>query len=125
MSNMSPNTRNETDGEPPRKRNCYVHSGSQEPDVTVVVGGQEFYEHSQILCTTIGYFDAAFRSGMKEAHTKRFEFPNKDPKEWELLMSVLSPASNVRAKPADINTIIVWSDELCVHRLPTSCDDSQ
>ena len=61
------------------------------PDVMVVVGGQVFHEYSYSLRCWSGYFDAAFRSGMKESKSKRFEFPNKDPQEWELLRSLFVP----------------------------------
>ena len=57
-------------------------SWKNEPDVIVVVGGKEFHEHSHHLRSFSGYFDAAFRSGMKESQLMRFELHGRDPREW-------------------------------------------
>lgn len=68
----------------------------EEPDVTVVVGGKEFREYRQALRCWSGYFDVAFRSGMKETQSKRFEFPNRNPAEWEWIVSLMAPMSRER-----------------------------
>ena len=66
------------------------------PDAIVIVGDTEFEEFSHNLRCWSGYFDGAFRSGMKEPETKRFEFPDKDPKEWELIRSLFVPGVSIR-----------------------------
>jgi hypothetical protein len=102
----------------------FATGSSEEPDVVVIVGGTEFHEYRQVLRCMCGYFDGAFRSGMKESVTKTFEFPDKDPNEWKLLMSVMAPgASNVTQLTRDnIDIILRWSDELCISHLPQVCD---
>lgn len=55
----------------PKRFEC--HDG---PDVTVVVGGVEFEEYSHSLRLWSGYFDAAFRSGMKPSG---LSFPTRIP----------------------------------------------
>ena len=64
---------------------------SLQPDVVVVVGGTTFYEYSQLLCSSCDYFDAAFRVGMTESQTQRFEFADRDPAEWELVRTFFCP----------------------------------
>lgn len=64
---------------------------SEEPDVTIIVGGTTFRGYRQTLRCWSGYFDAVFRSGMKEEKTKKFEFPDRDPEEWQLIMSLVGP----------------------------------
>ena len=98
---------------------------SEEPDVQVVVGGKVFYEYSQILCCISDYFDAALVrcSTMKEASTKEFEFPERDPEEWQFLMDIMAPASRTRLPPEKLLAIFRWADELCIPQLPLQCDD--
>lgn len=98
-------------------------SCSEEPDVTVIVGGKIFQEYRQILCCVSDYFDAAFRSGMKESATKVFEFPDKNPDEWELLMGIMAPASQTRLPEDKLMIVFRWADELCMTHLPLQCDD--
>ena len=57
---------------------------ADEEIVVVVVGAKEFHEESAMLCSKFSYFKAALSSGMKESHTKRFEFPHRNPDEWIL-----------------------------------------
>ena len=94
-----------------------------EPDVIVVVGGQEFHEFSQGLCCWSGYFNGAFRSGMKETETKRFEFPDRDPYEWEWLMRLMAPLSSESVTKYNVFKALSWFDLLCVDRGLAICDD--
>lgn len=59
---------------------------SEEPDVTVIVGGIKFKEYRPSLRCWSSYFDAAFRCGMKESQKNMFEFPDQDPAEWQWLI---------------------------------------
>lgn len=72
----------EADVQPPSKKQR-TYSGEEPDDGTldtiVVVAGKEYRECSSRLRDWSEYFDAAFRSGMKQAQTKRFEFPNMRP----------------------------------------------
>ncbi len=94
-----------------------------ELDVVVVVGGQEFLENSGHLCYWSRYFEAAMRSGMKEAQTKRFEFPDRCPEEWELLMKILDPFDDTAKVDMDnFETVLSWSNELLIPKLMAECD---
>jgi hypothetical protein len=55
---------------------------SVKPDVTVVVGGIEFFHYAAVLCLKCPFFDRMLSSHMKESIEKRIEFPEKDPDEW-------------------------------------------
>jgi len=77
-----------------------------EPDVTVVVEGKEFHHYSHILCFSSEYFDAALTS--KEAHEFRFDFPDKDPDEWELFVSFLEPCTTARITEDNVEKLIPW-----------------
>ena len=94
-----------------------------EPDVVVVVGGVEFQEYSPILCLWSGYFEAAFRSGMKDARSKRFEFPDRDPKEWEMVRAFVAPyQKECPITKNNVFTLLPWFDELCCTHGSKACD---
>ncbi|CAB9529460.1 expressed unknown protein [Seminavis robusta] len=92
-------------------------------DVVVVVGGQEFQECSHHLRYCSSYFNGAFRSGMKETQTMRFEFPDGDPESWKLTMSLLSPLSKQTITSSNIEKVLPWFDELCVSVGLKRCED--
>ncbi|CAB9515844.1 expressed unknown protein [Seminavis robusta] len=95
----------------------------REPDVVVVVGKEqeEFQMSSFALRLVSDYFDAAFRSGMKEAAFGRFEFLEKKREEWELIMSIMDPFSNVVVSNDNVDMLLPWFDELC---MPQGLDES-
>jgi BTB/POZ domain len=93
-----------------------------ELDAVVVVGGQEFLEHSGHLSYWSRYFEAAMRSGMKESQTKRFEFPDRTPDEWELLKKILHPFDAAKVEIDSCEAILSWCDELLMPSLMAECD---
>jgi len=105
--------------EPTEKR---ARLGVDSDDMVVVVGKENFRESSRWLRCTSGYFDAAFRSGMKEAQEMRFEFPDKDPKEWELIRELLCPFPKIKIMEENIETVLSWFDFLSVERGLDECD---
>lgn len=93
-------------------------------DVLVIVGGKEFRADSRILKAFSEYFDAAFRSGMKEAQEKRFEFPDLDPKSWETLMKLLDPFdSRVSFSPKVCENLLPLVDFLNMKKALKKCDE--
>ena len=111
---------------PPDGKNyttTYIVPESMEPDVTIVVGGIEFREFSQSLCCWSSYFDAAFNSGMKETKTKTFEFPDRDPEEWQWLVSLMAPLATEKIDRSNVFTALSWFDLLHVPRGLASCDE--
>lgn len=113
---MSSSARKPKDTLPPRPA-CLG-----DPDVTVVVGGKVFPEQSRFLCCWSGYFEAAFRSGMKETVTRRFEFPDRDPEEWDWILSLLVPFSPVQLTLDKLEVALSWFDFLCISRGLERCD---
>ncbi|CAB9499654.1 expressed unknown protein [Seminavis robusta] len=93
------------------------------PDVVVIVGDTEFEEYSHNLRCWSGYFDGAFRSGMKESESKRFEFPDKDPKEWELIRSLFVPLSKAKVTQENYPILHPWFEMLCCKSGLDDCDD--
>lgn len=93
-----------------------------DPDVVVVVGGQEFHEHSQILRSWSEFFDAAYRSGMKESQTGRFDFTDRNPEEWKLLTSLLSPFSKEKVTKDNYEKVLSWCGELLIPKGLEECD---
>ena len=68
-----------------------------EPDVTVVVGNgrddkREFLCYSAQLAHASPVLDAMLSSGMMEGETKQICFPDKDPKEWAIILECIDPA---------------------------------
>jgi ABC-type antimicrobial peptide transport system ATPase subunit len=59
---------------------------------------------------------------MKEAQSMRFEFPDQDPEEWKLLMSVLAPFTKVKLTHDNVDIILRWSDQLCIPNCLEECD---
>mmetsp|Transcript_1597 Transcript_1597/g.2180 ORF Transcript_1597/g.2180 Transcript_1597/m.2180 type:complete len:277 (-) Transcript_1597:85-915(-) len=92
------------------------------PDTVVVVGGKEFQESSIVLRLWSGYFDGAFRSGMEESKTMRFEFPDKKPEDWELFTALLVPFSGAQVTKDNVDAVLDWCDQLCVTRGLAGCD---
>jgi len=93
-------------------------------DVVLVVGGKEYQEHSRHLCYYSKYFEAAFRSGMKEAQEGRFTFPDDKPSEWEQIRVFLMPFADVtKIKRANIETLLSWFDKLEVREGMKYCED--
>lgn len=111
-----------SDDEPEAKKQC-LYGIHGKPDIVVIVGGKKFYEHSSLLRQWSGYFDAAFRSGMKETHTMTSTFPEMNPDEWELIMSLLVPFSNNDISIENIHIFLPWFHLLCVTRGLTACDE--
>ena len=106
---------------PPRRKTCI--RSSEDPDVRIVVGGVEYQEYSQALRCWSEYFDRALSSGMRESSSKRFEFPHRDPKEWELIVDMMKPMSKKRVSKANLSVVASWFGELgCVSGLKV-CDD--
>lgn len=95
---------------------------SEEPDITIIVGDIEFREYRQTLRCWSDYFDAAFWSGMKENTTKTFRFPDRDPEEWRLIMSLTAPFATERITKDNVYTALSWYDELCSPRGLKTCD---
>ena len=93
-----------------------------DPLITVVVGGKEFQEYSHSLCAWSEYFDRALRSGMKEAQSKRFEFPDRDPNEWEMILGMVAPFGLDKITIDNVFTAIVWFDQLCCAGGMHACD---
>eukprot|EP00797_Seminavis_robusta_P005159 Sro1339_g264320.2 (237) ;mRNA; r:22767-23477 len=63
----------------------------------------------------------AFQSGMKEAKTMTFEFPDDDPKEWELLWAVLDPFSDEKVNEDNVVTLFPWFQKLCISQGVDAC----
>ena len=97
--------------------------GSIEPDTVVVVGGVEFKEYSQHLSMWSDYFNRGLKSGMQEAATKRFEFPHRDPKEWEMITTFVTPFARNTVTFRNVFILVSWFDELCSAKGMSICDE--
>ena len=95
----------------------------EDQDVTVIVGGKELRESGHFLRYLCGYFDGACRTGMRESTTDSFSFPDRDPDEWELFVSVFKPASPVRIGVKNDTIVLKWCDLLCVKEEHMACLD--
>jgi hypothetical protein len=63
-----------------------------EPDLTVVVGGVEFYHYKSMLCDICPLIDTMLSVKMKESNESRVEFPDKNPDNWLLVYKMLDHA---------------------------------
>ncbi|CAB9507290.1 expressed unknown protein [Seminavis robusta] len=95
-----------TTEEPPHKK---VKTCTKlEPDVTLLVGNEEYQEYSQALCSWSKYFEDALTSG-----TKRFEIPDHDPKEWEMIVAITKPLAKVKLTQENVFKALPWFALLC------------
>lgn len=101
--------------------------GIKEGYVTIAVGtnGVEFRHDIYLLRSGSEYFDAMFRHNMKESNERRIEFPDDEPREW----NIIAPFLNVGVATPEINTgnveiILRWSERLCLKSdsIKESCD---
>jgi hypothetical protein len=97
---------------------------SEEPDVVIVVGGKEFGEYRQLLRLWSGFFDALFRSGMKESETNRIELADKDPKEWELISSIVAPFSSNKVTMDNVQIVLPWFHGLLCPQGMEQCNEA-
>ncbi|CAB9507288.1 expressed unknown protein [Seminavis robusta] len=99
--------------EPPHKKVKTCILTKLEPDVTILVGHEEYQEYSQALCSWSDYFEKALTSGMRESESKRFEFPDRDPKEWEMIVAMMKPMTKVKVTDESVFKALSWFAELC------------
>lgn len=92
------------------------------PDVVIVVGGKEFHQNSHHLRSISDYFEAAFRSGMKESQTMKFDFPDKNPDDWELVLALLEPFGSLALDQERLELALPWFDELGISVGVQACD---
>ena len=96
-----------------------------EPDLTVVVGGIEFYHYKAILCSGCDFFDTILGSQMKENGENRIEFPDKNPDEW---LDVYSFIDTSGSKPTvngeNAMTLFAWFDYFGMDDLVVECDEA-
>ena len=59
---------------------------------------------------------------MKESRTKTFEFPDRDPKEWEWIVSLMAPMSQVSLTKSNLSAALDWFDFLCCEIGLKRCD---
>ena len=107
--------------EPPAAKRTCIRS-AEDPDVTIVVGGETFHEYSSALRCWSEYFDKALRSGMQESKSKHFEFPDRNPREWEWIVSIMAPLSKEKISTEKLDIALSWYDELCSPLGLEECD---
>jgi hypothetical protein len=78
-------------------------------DVVVTVGSTRFEECSSFLRCWSGYFEDELS---RDPEMTQFEFPNKDPKEWELLKSVFNPFSTDSISKDNYPVLLPWLSKL-------------
>ena len=86
---------------------------SLDPDVTIIVGDKTYHEYGQSLRCWSSYFDRALASGMKEQKTSQFEFSDRDPKQWEWIVSLMAPMTKERISVETVSVAVDWFDFLC------------
>lgn len=117
-----------------------------EPDVLIVVGRggneREYREYSQMLRSWSAYFDYelriqqpiaarlnAIRMGTdsekldKNTVTEvRFEFPDRKPKEWEWIVSLMAPMATEKINKSNLLVALNWFDKLISQPGLHECD---
>ena len=100
-----------------------------DPDVTVIVGSEgnakTYKAYGAILAFNSEYFDTMLSSGLKESSEMKIEFPEDDPKEWELLYPFLDPetARDQAIGADDARKLAPWFHKLMMTNRLKECDD--
>jgi hypothetical protein len=98
---------------------------SDEPDLTVVVGDEEFRHYSILLRYACDYFDKMLTTNMKERNEMKIYFPGKDPDEWKLVYPFLEPQSVTSKRTLNwenVPILLPWFHELGLDALVQECD---
>ena len=96
-----------------------------DPDLTVVVGGEEFHHYSILLRYACDYFDKMLTTNMKERNELKIYFPDKDPNEWKLVYRFLEPrtaTSKCSITWENVPILLPWFHELGLDALVQVCD---
>jgi hypothetical protein len=109
-------------------RSAFSKRGFAEPDLTVVVGGEEFQHHSVLFCLASEYFDKMLSADTKASHTRKIEFPHGDPKEWVRFCRYLDPRSTFTSSTypvseADAMELLPWFHRFGMTNLRHECDE--
>jgi hypothetical protein len=115
----------ETAPEDPALQPAYSRRKISEPDLTVVVGGKEFFHHSVLLRLASEYFDTMLSSDTRESHTGRIDFPDGDPEEWVRFCRYLEPRSpnTLHVNEEDAKTLLPWFHLFGMTNLLDECDE--
>jgi hypothetical protein len=93
----------------------------KEPDVILVIGGEEFHEYSHVLQSWSDYFYGCFRQ-TKMQETNRFNFPHRDPQEWAVIKELTCVFSDTTINKDNVGVAVSWFDELCCTKGLEKCD---
>lgn len=98
----------------------------QEKDVTIIVGELEFKHSSHMLRYSSQFFDAMFSHDLRERNEMVVRFPDKDPKDWEIVKLFLEPGvAQPRITEKNVHLLLPWFDHLCMtsNSLMEACDE--
>lgn len=94
-------------------------------DTVVIVGDTEFHHNSFLLQRGSDYFKGLFNANMREAKTRRVEFPDEDPEDWKLVslyfeVGVAPPIID----DTNVRILLRWFRRLCMAHptLNEACD---
>ena len=100
---------------------------SMPPDITVVVGKddmeQEFQCYQAILSFASPYLDAMLSSNMVEKNNSRIEFPEKDPKEWQIFYAIIACDEDFTINEENARMLTPWFHEFQMKKYLEECDD--
>jgi len=122
MASASASNEKSSNGADETTRATFLRS-SVDPDVAIIVGDKTYHEYSQSLRCWSSYFDRALASGMKEQKTSQFEFPDRDPKQWEWIISLMAPMTKERISMETVSVAVDWFDFLCSDLGLEACDE--
>lgn len=95
-----------------------------EPDIMVLVEGEGFKMHSQVLALSSPVFCQLLSSGMLESHTRQIELPGKSKEEFRVFQSFLQPVAGRQARivNGNVDMLLPWFDEYQVVSLKRECE---
>ena len=101
---------------------------SRPNDVTLIVGGEKFYDNSTFLRSIGDFFETAFMTEMPIArdpdnNNYQFEFPDRNPDSWGLIKSFVTPFKNAELTDKNWEEVLSWCSELFITTGIVACDE--
>mmetsp|Transcript_110386 Transcript_110386/g.313200 ORF Transcript_110386/g.313200 Transcript_110386/m.313200 type:complete len:245 (-) Transcript_110386:321-1055(-) len=114
----------EADSPASKRQKVSEHRGySIEPDVTLVVEGEEFKVQSLILMMVSPVFRQMLTLEMDERRNRVIHLPDKKKDEFKVFWNVLQPMSQVLISASNAVFLSRWANEYDVEAMKSKCED--
>jgi hypothetical protein len=115
-SNGQPTSIVALDDRPPKR------ARTEQPYVTIIVGGEKFRHSRQVLCNASEVFERKLNFNVSESLSSTTVFPHGDPEDWKLFASFLEPLSGAKITQSNVEMLVPWFHEFGIANMLNECD---